>query len=417
MEITNLKTKAENVRKLVAVKQHLSADSQKKPVKDNIISTVRDMVYVQWDPIEVVAPSHLLTLWNRVSGLKRSDLDNLLWSERILFKHWVNMAACIVSVDDYRIYHSLMKRYPDSVGDPWRSQRESARKFISTHRELSKSILKQLENNPMQVGEFKEYVKTKRADDGWSPGSPVVKMLGQLEMGGKVMVVGQDGLQNIWGLPEEHLDVDFNEPLLAVDELEKICAMRAISALGTATSPEINFYFPRGRYRGLEVAIEKLLEESLIERISVEGIKDRTDRYILREDVDLLLSLEDKNVGQQISLLPPFDNLTRGRDRTNKVFGFDYNLEMFLPKDKRKYGYYVLSVLSGSELIGRIDPFLDKENKRLTVNAVYAEPGAPEDKETAMRIADKIESLALFLGAEEVIYGPKVPLGWKGALH
>ncbi|MDG7011518.1 MAG: winged helix DNA-binding domain-containing protein [Nitrososphaerota archaeon] len=75
--------------------------------------------------------------------------------------------------------------------------------------------------------------------------------------------------------------------------------------------------------------------------------------------------------------MAPFDNLIAGRRRTNTVFGFDYAHEQFLPKEKRKYGTCVLPVLRGETLIGRVDPRLDKEQRRLVVNSVHAEPGAP----------------------------------------
>jgi uncharacterized protein len=116
-------------------------------------------------------------------------------------------------------------------------------------------------------------------------------------------------------------------------------------------------------------------------------------------------------------LLPPFDNLICGRQKTNRVFGFDYNHEMFLPKQKRKYGYYVLPILWGERLIGRIDPVMEKDKQRLLINSVHAEPGAPSDKEVASKIAEKIKGLAEFLGAKEVAYTTQVPTAWRNSLR
>ncbi len=79
-------------------------------------------------------------------------------------------------------------------------------------------------------------------------------------------------------------------------------------------------------------------------------------------------------------MLPPFDNLICGRERTDRIFGFDYNHEMFLPEQKRKYGYYVLPILWGDRLIGRIDPVMEKSRERLLINSVHAEPGGPATK-------------------------------------
>ena len=90
---------------------------------------------------------------------------------------------------------------------------------------------------------------------------------------------------------------------------------------------------------------------------------------------------------------------------------------MFLPQHKRKFGYYVLPILWGERLIGRIDPILEKSKETLMINSVHAEPGAPDDKEAASKIGEKIEHLAEFLGAKEVVYTARVPAAWKNSLR
>ena len=99
------------------------------------------------------------------------------------------------------------------------------------------------------------------------------------------------------------------------------------------------------------------------------------------------------------------------------MFGFDYVHEQFLPKEKRRYGTWVLPILRGDRLIGRVDPRFDKEKGRLVVNSVHAEPGAPEGREAAGDIADSIRGLAEFIGAGEVEYSSRVPRHWRGALR
>jgi uncharacterized protein YcaQ len=90
---------------------------------------------------------------------------------------------------------------------------------------------------------------------------------------------------------------------------------------------------------------------------------------------------------------------------------------MFLPKHKRKFGYYVLPILWNEKLIGRIDPVMDKENEKLLISSVHAEPGAPSDEEVSSKIAKKIANLAEFLGAKEVAYTARVPKAWKTSLR
>ena len=90
---------------------------------------------------------------------------------------------------------------------------------------------------------------------------------------------------------------------------------------------------------------------------------------------------------------------------------------MFLPENKRKYGYYVLPILWGNRLIGRVDPLMEKSKERLLIHSVHAEPGAPSDKEVASKIGDSIQRLAKFLGAREVVYSSRVPAMWKSSLQ
>ena len=114
-------------------------------------------------------------------------------------------------------------------------------------------------------------------------------------------------------------------------------------------------------------------------------------------------------------LLSPFDNLICDRRRTEQLWAFSYRIEIYVPKPKRKYGYYVLPILHGDQLIGRLDPEMDRERGQLRVNGVWAEPGAPASAGAA--VARAVEDLAAFLGAREILYNRRrVPSLWKRAL-
>lgn len=144
------------VRRLAVTKQHLAGKLPVKATRRHILSVVRDLTFVQWDPIEVVAPSHVLTLWNRVGDFRLSDLDRLLWDEKRLFEHWANFAAMIVLTEDYPLYYSMMNRYPESIGKSWGGRKIRTRKFLAEHKALGKSILSQLKKGPLQLTQFRE---------------------------------------------------------------------------------------------------------------------------------------------------------------------------------------------------------------------------------------------------------------------
>jgi len=97
------------------------------------------------------------------------------------------------------------------------------------------------------------------------------------------------------------------------------------------------------------------------------------------------------------ALLSPFDRLIHDRDRAHALFGFFYRLEMYVPKAKRQYGYYVLPILRGDRLIGRIDPVFDRKAGVLRVNSVHWEPGV-----RPASLARPLRELARFVGASSV---------------
>ena len=395
-------------------KQHLAGKVPTGPATEMIVSVIRDLGFVQWDPVDVVAPSHLITLWSRVGKFRMSDLDRLLWDDKKLFEHWSH-AASIVLTEDYPLFYSLMKRYPESLSKSWGGWKARARKWLAENKGLRKKILNELGKGPLRLSEFEDHARGKRSADGWTSGSDVSTALFHMQMSGDVMVVGHEGRQNIWGLSETFLPSWVARNELPEQEVEREGAERTIRALGTASPSEINRYFLRGRYLDLKKALERLQEESTVHRVQVTGLGG--ERYIHDRDVQLLESMNSRVWQPRMSLLAPFDNLLAVREGTSRLFGFDYVHENFLPKNKRKFGTYVLPILWGDRFIGRVDPKMDRENERLVINSIYAEPGAPRDKEVALKIRETIENLAEFLGAKEVEYTARVPKAWRNSLR
>ena len=114
------------------------------------------------------------------------------------------------------------------------------------------------------------------------------------------------------------------------------------------------------------------------------------------------------------TLLCPFDKLIAHRQFTEELFGFRYRLEIYVPKAKREYGYYVLPILHGERLIGRVDPVYDRRSRVLRVNAVHAEPDAPAGAADAVGRA--IAELGRWLGTGEITF-EDVPRIWRHALR
>lgn len=377
---------------------------------------VRDLCYVQWDPIAAVAPSHVIALWGRIGNFRLSDLDGLLWDEKKVFLHWLPIAS-IVLTEDYALYSSMMKRYPESLSKSWGGQKRRAAAFLAAHKGLRRSILSELKKGPLQLDQFASYVRTKRNEDGWTSGSDVSAMLHYLQSSGEVMVVGHAGNKNIWGLSEEFFPNRVREVELTEDEFERQAAQRAVRALGTASPREIHYYFPRGRYLKLAKTLEGLKDESILHRVQIPELGGRDERYVHERDIQLLGSLESDAWEPRTTLLAPFDNLICSTARTDRLFGFHYIHENFLPPSKRKFGTFVHPILWGDRLVGRVDLEMDKKSEQLRILSVHAEPGAPRDQEVSSQIGETISRLAEFLGAEEVVYSSRVPTAWRTHLR
>ncbi len=413
---TPVTTTVRGVRRLAVARQHLSGRPPRKGTKEDVLQVIRDQAFVQWDPVAVVAPSHLISLWSRVGGFSPSDLDSMLWRERSLLLHWTPMASLVLS-EDYPIYRSLMERYPDSLTSSWGAQRTRAKEFLARHGGLRKDVLRELRRGPLTVGEFSRYEKAPKRADGWSAGDPVSQMLFHLLMQGEAMVVGHRGNQNLWGLTERFLPKWVDREPLEGEEMERRAAERAIRGMGTATPSEIHFYFVRGRYQNLKRALGELEQDGVIARVDVQGMKEKEARYIHRSDMALLESVEGDGWQPRVALISPFDSLICGRARARTVFGFDYVHEQFVPKEKRKFGTYVVPILAGESLVGRMDLKLDKDKEVLFANSVHAEPGAPAGKQVSGEIAEAVQRLASFAGAKAVEYSSRVPDAWRGALR
>src|SRR3989449_102587 len=214
-------------------------------------------------------------------------------------------------------------------------------------------------------------------------------------MRGEVMVVGHQGNQKIWGLPETFLPRWVERKELTEQEAEREGAERTIRALGTASPSEINVYFLRGRYLNLKKALEHLQKESAIRRVQITGLAGKGERYVHDLDIPLLESMHSDAWQPRMSLLAPFDNLISGKDRTNRMFDFDYVHENYLPKNKRKFGSYVLPILWGDRFIGRVDPQMDREHERLLINSVHAEPGTPGGQEGSLGVREPNAAVAV----------------------
>lgn len=387
-------------RRLAITRQRLAGPA---PATDagSMLDVVRDLGCLQLDPISAVARSHLLVLFSRIGRYDPAELDRLLWRDRRLFEYWAHVAS-IVLTEDYPIHNWMMRRHG-----------KESHAWLQQNRALRRHILDRLRRNgPTLSREFEDRAERGWYSTGWTTGRNVSIMLDYLWLQGKIMVAGRSGLQKLWDLSERCLPEWTPREKLSEREVVRRAAQRSLRALGVAKPRHIALHFTRGRYPDLKRVLSDLEAEGKIERVTIRGWPD--EWFIHVDDLPLLEQLERGDWQPRTTLLSPFDNLICDRARTLLMFDFDFTIEIYVPAAKRKYGYYVLPILHGDRFVGRIDSKMDRAKGALTVNAVYAEAGAPDGRGVGRAIARSIEELAGFLGAKDITYDRKrVPQKWK----
>ena len=235
------------------------------------------------------------------------------------------------------------------------------------------------------------------------------------------MVAGRSGGRKLWDLTERFLPEWTPREPLSWPELVHRASQKSLRGLGVAPAEHIRRYFIRGCYPGLPDILAQLEAEEKVARVQIVNSEGqsvwRGEWYVHADDLSLLDELSSGGWEPRTTLLSPFDNLISDRKRTERVFNFKYRFEVYVPKAKREYGAYVMPILHGDRFIGRIDPKMDRGQGRLLINAVYADPDAPMTAETGQAVAAAVEELGAFLGAEDIVFGQRVPEGWKSTLQ
>jgi uncharacterized protein YcaQ len=288
-----------------------------------ILETVDRLGFLQIDPISTVAPPQQLVLWSRLGAYDVAELERLLWVDRKLFE-W---NAYIWPIESLPLVRARMRRRRDKYA--WERR---GNEFLKTNAAFRRYVLRELERRgPLLAREIEDRSASKRETHRWYGSRSVAIMLEILHGRGGVAIVGRRGGQRLWDLAER--------------------------------------WYPETHTVSLAEA-ERLLAE---QRFRALGVRLVNGEWHAHPEAD------DSPVGDRVTMLSPFDRLIHDRERAEALFGFRYRLEMYVPKAKREYGYYVLPLLGGDRIVGRVEPVFDRKTGELRVLCAWGDTAGLEE--------------------------------------
>jgi uncharacterized protein YcaQ len=338
-----------DARRLFLASQGLLRNNEFGRGKNAVLKAIQQISYVQIDTISVIERAHNHVLWSRVDNFNHAMLDQLQSKQKSVFEYWAH-AAAYLPMKDYRFYQPVMQfmgqRYP-------------------ADRQVADLVLARIsEEGPLQARDFEG---SGHKTTGWWDWKPAKRALERLFLAGELMISKREGFQKVYDLTERVLPEGIDTRMPDEKEWQHFLIRTMINALGLATAQEICYLrtttrklFKQPILPGITRTISELKEAGEIIEASVQG-----DLYFTTEDN---LNRIPARLGRKnIRFLSPFDNLVIQRRRTLKLFDFDYQLECYLPAEKRTYGYFSLPILWGDKLIGRMDAKADRKNREFQV--------------------------------------------------
>jgi len=349
---------------------------------------------IQLDSINVVERAHLLTVWSRFGAFDRRRLERLIYDHRVLFEYWAH-AACLVSTRDFAAWRRAMLDY--SIKHRGWSD------WLQTNRRVVRAVEAAIAaRGPLSSADFADS-RTERGTSGWWNWKPAAHALDYLWMTGRIRVDSRNGFQKRYDVAERVLPQAATvEPLTAAD-FRRWHLAKSLRAMGAATETDLRLYltFPRFGAPERRRMLDRALAMREVVEIAVEG--DGARWFVLAADLRALERAASRRVPSLgATFLSPFDSFLWHRERTRRLFAFDYRIEVYTPAAKRRFGYYTLPILCDGRLIGRVDVKHHRDERRLGLRHVVFEPALPEPERAIAGTAEAARSLATFLGIGDV---------------
>ena len=333
---------------------------------------MRNVGILQMDSVNVVTRAHYLPVFSRLGPYPREALDDFAYGRKELFEYWGHMVS-LLPVDDWPLF--------------------GARKGRVTAGRRTQWLLDEIRRRgPLSVSDLED--PGERRGDWWGHGKGKIALEWHFAVG-NLTVANRVNFNRIYDLPERV----YPEEILAAsplseDEAYREKTRRAARHLGIATAADLADYY-RVVTRDIRPHIDALVAGGELEQVEVEG-------WDKPAYLDPAATVPRRIAAR--SLLSPFDSLIWDRARTERIFGFHYRIEIYVPKPKRIHGYYVFPFLLGENLVARVDLKADRHEGALLVQGAYLEPGRDE-RRVARELAAELGDMAAWLGMDAIRVG------------
>lgn len=332
------------------------------PRPTDLVAVVERLTLLQIDPTAAIAPNADLVLWSRLgSTYEPAELTKAI-------EHDHSLVETVAYIRPPRDLPAVIAEVRDAEQHP------SIAAWLETNDPFRRDILALLEKEgPLLSRDIPDTSIEPWPSTGWTNNRNLTRMLEALALRGHVAISGRKGRQRYWNLPERVYPAGLQT--LDLDAAVRHRNERRLAALGISRST------------GTQIPGEPPYVGDAGEEAHVDGVPGTWRVH----PAYIGLPFEGRT-----ALLSPFDRLIHDRVRAERLFGFEYILEMYKPKDKRRWGYFALPVLHGDRLVGKLDATADRKAGKLVVNAIHEDVRFTKPITAAVRA--EINDLATWLG-------------------
>lgn len=372
-------------RRIALLSQGFGDRRPARPGKAHLMRVFDRVGLIQIDSVNVLSRSHYLPPFARLGAYDHADLDALAWGKRRkLFEYWGHEAS-LIPVEHQPLFRWRMARAEAGVG-----AYSGLARFGREKRPYIERVLDEIRvRGPLSAGDLEEAGKGAGGWWGWSDGKRAVEWL---FWAGLVTTGTRRGFERLYDLPERALPAHvIDTPTPTVEDAQRSLIEIAARAMGVATETDLRDYF-RMAPAETRARIAELTEAAALVPVEVKGWGRPA---WLHKDAPRPRRVEAS------ALLSPFDSLVWRRERAERIFGFRYRIEIYVPAEKRHHGYYVLPFLQDERLTARVDLKADRQAGVLRVQSAHREDHA-EPAEIAPALAERLRDMAGWLGLSDV---------------